>query len=668
MLVQKFGELPPITTIPNLIALDTETDDLENRNIEGFSFAVYMHGRLESYYVPIQHEFTEEEEKLYVNIDFDDGIKYLKSLCDGRRIIFHNSQFDLTVLEGYDIFIPDMMYEDSMLLHWDIDTERDHGLKKVMKSEYGVDVITYEDAKAMGFEEFARYGDNDARFTYKIFNDLFYQVKDLGLWHTFELYKKYELPFVRVLQSMNHYKNGIRIDRNKLIHFNNLIETEIEIIKSVLVDKLGDINFNSTKQLGDALTDKGYSVRRNEPTAKMIERAMSKGEEPVGNYLLNEGELIRLSKRQKGKIINALLYNRKLQKLYTTYIKPLLESLVCVDEENDVWVLYGYYFNHIGTRTGRLSGLRPNLQNQPRDKILMRLGMLIELDEPLGLKLRDYYMTEEDFSVIYNERDKEVGEKYEDYKDLIFEVRDHNTIDIRALFIPMPGRIFIGADYSQLELRMMAHFSKDEKMLYAYNNDIDIHAQTRDDINKMVEADVLNRQDAKTTNFFLQYGGWIKSLAKMLGCKQSVAKQIFETFNAVYWGRANWVEETHRNAKQAHYVQTILGRRRNVNSLGINDHHNFKRMANAQNGAISLVISGSSADLIKIAMINLFQKYDADGLDIKLQVHDELLIEVDIDKADYFLPIVQKEMEDALPLDVKIVAEAATGMSWRECH
>lgn len=668
MLVQKFGELPPITSIPQLISLDTETDDLENRNIEGFSFATNICGKLESYYVPIQHEFTEEESKQYVNIDFDDGIKYLKALCEDRRIIFHNSQFDLTVLEGYDIYVADGMYEDSMLLHWDIDTERDHGLKKIMKSEYGADVITYEDAKAMGFEEFARYGDNDARYTYKIFNDLFYHVKELGLWHTFELYKKYELPFVRVLQSMNHYKNGIRIDRDKLIHYMTLIENEIKIINTVLIDKLGDINFNSTKQLGDALVEAGYRVRRNEPTAKMIERAHAKGEEAVGNYLLNEGELIRLSNRQKGKVLNALLYNRKLQKLYTTYIKPLLESLVCVDEKENVWVLYGYYFNHIGTRTGRLSGLRPNLQNQPRDKILMRLGMLMQLERKGLIKLKNYYMTEEDFNSIYNEREKEVGEKYKDDEDLILGIRDFFTIDIRALFIPMPGRIFIGADYSQLELRMMAHFSKDEKMLHAYNNDIDIHAQTRDDINKMVGENVLNRQDAKTTNFFLQYGGWIKSLAKMLGCKQSVAKQIFETFNAVYWGRAEWVSDVHHNAKLAHFVQTLLGRRRNVDTLGINDRHNFSRMANAQNGAISHIISGSSSDLIKIAMINLFLKHDAEGLDIKLQVHDELLIEVDIDKADYFLPIVQREMENAISLDVKIIAEASTGMSWRDAH
>ena len=161
MLIQKMSQLPLLKSIPKLIAVDTETEN-KSGGIEGYSFSyLSKNKKLKGYYIPINHLFGDDEK--YVNVNFNSGVKYLEQLVKGRRVVFHNAQFDLTILEEEcGIQIPNEMVEDTLLIHWLLDTERLHGLKPIMRDEYGQNVVTYDEARAQSFAEFAKYGSNDS--------------------------------------------------------------------------------------------------------------------------------------------------------------------------------------------------------------------------------------------------------------------------------------------------------------------------------------------------------------------------------------------------------------------------------------------------------------------------------------------------------------------------
>lgn len=1078
MLVQKMKDLPKIGSIPNLISLDTETK--QDKSIEGYSFAYAVGKAIKSFYVPINHDLNEKESLIYTNIDFDFGIEYLKNLCSNRRIIFHNAQFDLGVLYDYGIDIKLKNVEDTLLMHWMLDTERQHGLKSIMKNEYHIETITYDEAKLLGFDEFAKYGDNDARYTLFLYSKLIKEMRKHK--NTYESYRKYEIPFIKVLLGMNKFNNGVRIDYQLLKHYSEMVEFEINSLHNILKNKMGNINFNSTKQLAPVLERFGYKVQYNTPTKHMVEMARKKGTEVTLNPSLGESELIKMQKKQGGKIIEVLLYYRGMIKLNSTYISSYLEKIKKI--ANDVWELQGYNFNHTGTRHGRLSSSNPNQQNIVRDVILLKMHFLNILQSKGIISGNKEYLDDKQIAKIINVRKKEVTEEFKKYEKDILDAFEKSSVDIRKLYIPHPGMIYLGLDYcaaegtmistekgyipiemlttddyamqedksvrkveavknvgikegfritvnggyslitsdmhgyrvlddngdyvwkrlkdikigdfiainsnylvdgipyiplptvkfdhsfnnidvftpeyfdedfaylmgfivgngsfrhkgisywvnefdtdlakylkilvkkcfnadvtcgklykgayeyhfysrplirlfdflgfskekvpydlwkssasvvgaflsglfdsdgsvdsehisytssrkaivsevqqfllglgisshfkevavklngkeflgytlnirkgyftlfnevvgfrssiknkilleaaeksknsltsaiismpnqsnkvkklnlhgearrllnnvsslnrpitfnlafklknehkeiydklnlkhivenntlfrrvisiesvgkipmydiqvndtatyiaegfvvhnSQLELRMMAHFSKDKVMIEAYNNGEDIHAKTRDGINSIVGKEIMDRQFGKLTNFFLQYGGYITSLAAMLGVSKKVASDIYYGFEKLYDGRTAWVKKTHIAVTKSHFVQTILGRRRNVGALGITDFSNFARRNNALNGSISTVISGSSSDLIKIAMLKINKLKD---VLIKLQIHDELLIEVPEKKADIILPKVKSLMIEAIPLIVPIEVDGGKGYSWRQVH
>lgn len=659
MLVQKIKDLPKIGSIPNLISLDTETK--RDKSIEGYSFAYAVGNAIKSFYTPLNHDFSEGESLRYSNVNFDLGVMYLKNLCKNRRMIFHNAQFDLGVLADYGIKVQLKNVEDTLLMHWMLDTERLHGLKPIMKNEYGIETVSYDEAKLLGFDEFAKYGDNDARYTLFLYSQLIKEMRKHE--NTYESYRKYEIPFIRVMMGMNKYNNGVRIDYKLLKKYGEMVDFEINSLYELLKSKMGDINFNSTKQLAPVLEKFGYKVKYNAPTIHMIKMARNRGEEAVGNPSLGEGELVKLQKSQGGKIIEVLLYYRGMVKLNSTYISSYLEKVEKISD--DVWELRGYNFNHTGTRHGRLSSSNPNQQNIVRDVILFKMNFLNILQSKGIISDSVEYLDGKQLSKIINAREKEVTEKFKKHEKDILDAFEKSSVDIRKLYIPHPGMIYLGIDFSQIELRMMAHFSKDKVMLDAYNNGEDIHAKTRDGINKIVGKEIMDRQFGKLTNFFLQYGGYIKSLAEMLGVSRKVAANIYYGFEKLYAGRTAWIKKTHIDATRSNFVQTIFGRRRNVGTIGITDLNNFVRRNNALNGSVSTVISGSSSDLIKIAMLKVNKLKD---VYIKLQIHDELLIEVPEEKADILLPKVKSLMENAMSLDVPIEADGKKGYSWRASH
>ena len=636
MFIQDIKKLPKISVLPKLISIDTETKP--DGSIEGLSFAYRSKkfNKIKGYYIPLQHRFPIGCN--YINLEKKQVMEYFQQLVKDRRCIFHNAQFDLTILyKNFNIKIPEKNVEDTLLLHWVINTNRRHGLKEIRRIEYGrEDLIKYKDAKSAGIDSFVLYGENDAIETLALFEDLMEQVKPLK--KTYNLYRNYEIPFVKVMQEINYYSNYIRVDEPKLLNFVKLAKKEIDLVNFYLKDALGDINFGSSKQLAKVLIEKGYKLEVKRET---------------GNYILDEGAIERLHKKQGGLVLDLLIYNRGINKLDNTYVSKLYELLEQVDE--DVYILSGYKFNPTGTNTGRLAGSNPNMQNIPRDKYILRCLLLNELKKLKIVKSKVLFLTDALLD--------DILDKSKDNKK-IAELIDKYSIDMRAVFIPMPNRIFIDADYSQIELRMMAHLSNDPKMVEAYCTEgADFHQATADGINKIVGKEVVTRQSSKTINFFFQYGGYYKTLAKRLGITESVAKLIDSAYNKNFKVRSAFIESIYASARKSKFVQTILGRRQFIPNI-MSD--NFFLRNHDENSCISHVVSGSSADLIKIAMINLYKYKDL--FNIKLQVHDELLIEVDKKNVKKALKIVKYEMENAMKLRVPVLADAKIGTNWRECH
>ena len=304
-------------------------------------------------------------------------------------------------------------------------------------------------------------------------------------------------------------------------------------------------------------------------------------------------------------IIPLVMEYRTYQKLKSTYIDGLFDII------NKTSNRIHTSLNQTVTVTGRLSSSNPNLQTIP-----VRL--------PFGRK-------------------------------------------IRKVFVPSEGNILIGADYSQIELRVLAHMSNDEKLVYAYNNDIDIHKLTASQVfNKDID-DITKeeRSMAKTVNFGIVYGMSDHGLSEELKISRKEAQLYIENYLSNYSGVKDYMDKIVDDCKTNHFVTTILNRKRYINE--INDKNFFKRQF-AERTAKNTPIQGSAADIIKIAMIKTNNALKKSNLKSKLilQIHDELIIDVVVDELEQVKKILKESMENAYKLNVPLIVELKEGISWYE--
>ncbi len=318
---------------------------------------------------------------------------------------------------------------------------------------------------------------------------------------------------------------------------------------------------------------------------------------------------IRVLEELKGKheIIDHLISYRTLIKLKNTYIEKLPE--IITPKTGRIHTSY----NQTVTATGRLSSSNPNLQNIP---------------------IRD-----------------EFGKK------------------IRSAFIPDKGHILISADYSQIELRLAAHFSGDSNMINAFKNGIDIHSLTASSVfNTPIDSITPDmRRQAKIINFATIYGVSPFGLSQQADIDMHQAAEFIKKYFDTYPGFKNYIDDTIAYAKKNGFVKTLLGRKRYVPE--INSENNFRREG-AERIAINTPIQGTAADMIKIAMINLQKLLNQKGYKSKmiLQVHDELVFESPENEKDIMMSLVKKEMEEALELNVPVSVDIACGKNWDEAH
>ncbi len=305
-------------------------------------------------------------------------------------------------------------------------------------------------------------------------------------------------------------------------------------------------------------------------------------------------------------IANEILKYRELQKLKGTYVDPMKNFLKYGDERIRT------VFNQAVTATGRLSSSEPNLQNIP--------------------------------------------------------VRTEYGRKLRRAFAADDGNIFISADYSQIDLRSLAHISKDRNLIYAFNSGKDIHTATAQEIfgvEKIEDVTKEQRMAAKSINFGIVYGISSFGLAKQLGIGVKQAKEYIDGYFAKYSGVKNWSAKIIEETKEKGYVKTLAGRIRYIPEI---NSSNKQIAAFGERMALNTPVQGTSADIIKIAMINVHKKIKEQYLKTKilLQVHDDLLLEVPEKEKDFVLKILKYEMENAVKLDVPLVVEIKTGKNWAE--
>ena len=248
-------------------------------------------------------------------------------------------------------------------------------------------------------------------------------------------------------------------------------------------------------------------------------------------------------------------------------------------------------------------------------------------------------------------------------------IRDENGKEIRKAFIPDEGCLFFSADYSQIELRIMAHLSEDKNMIDAFLSNHDIHAATAAKIYKIDLQDVGSdmRRKAKTANFGIIYGISVFGLAERMNVERKEAKELIDGYFETYPGVKAYMDKSIRVAQEKGYVETIFHRKRFLPD--INSRNAIVR-GYAERNAINAPIQGSAADIIKVAMARIYQRFQTEGIQAKmiLQVHDELNFSVPVEEKERVEEIVIEEMEHAYRMHVPLKADCGWGKNWLEAH
>jgi DNA polymerase-1 len=325
----------------------------------------------------------------------------------------------------------------------------------------------------------------------------------------------------------------------------------------------------------------------------------------TGQYSTSEEVLLAL--KPKHPVVGLILEYRELKKLISTYISALPNYI------NPTTGKIHTTYNQTVTATGRLSSSNPNLQNLP--------------------------------------------------------IRSERGQLIRQAVIPDEGCLFLSADYSQIELRLMAHFSQDPHLVQAFLSGQDIHAATAAKIFNVSIEEVTKeqRRQAKTANFGIIYGISAFGLAQQLDCSRSEAKALIDGYFAAFPGVIDYIEKQKELARQQGYAVTLFGRKRYLPDIL---SHNATVRSFAERNAVNSPIQGTAADIIKMAMVTIHRRLKEEGLKAQMimQVHDELNFNVPLNEVDKVSEIVVSEMQHVVHLTVPLIADCGVGTNWLEAH
>jgi DNA polymerase-1 len=588
------------------VAWDTETSDLEPRDAQLVGIGCcWGTAPDESAYIPLGHREGE-------NLPKDVALTVLSPILSSAQYpkTFQNTKFDRLVFRNQGINLGGVVF-DPMLASYVLNPDTSHNLTDLALRHLGLILTNYNDLVPKGknigdidITAVANYCCLQVYATWQLVPKLREELEKTPALH--KLLLEVEQPLEVVLAEMEY--TGICINSVYLQELSQELEINLAKLQETAITIAGEkFNLGSPKQLSQILFDKlGLSTKYSRKI-------------PTG-YSTDAGTLERLQEVDTTGFVNAIIEYRTLSKLKSTYVDAL-PALVRRDTQR-----IHTDFNQTATSTGRLSSSNPNLQNIP--------------------------------------------------------IRTAFSRQIRKAFLPKSDWLMVSADYSQIELRILAHLSQEPILLQAYQQNEDIHTVTARLVFDKEDITSEERRIAKTINFGVIYGMGSLKFSRSTGINKNVANEFIQRFNERYPAVFAYLEGLKKQAIAQGYVETILGRRRYFeftnNSLrqlkGSNpdniDLSQLKKLAASDAGllrsAANAPIQGSSADIIKIAMVQLHKilpKYQGRLL---LQVHDELVFEVPPQEWEELQPQIKSVMENAVNLSVPLVVDVSAGDNWME--
>ncbi|MEA5447488.1 DNA polymerase I [Leptolyngbya sp. CCNP1308] len=586
------------------VSWDTETTSLEPRDATLVGIGCcWGTGREDMAYVPVGHS---DGKMLPLEMVLDALRPILES--DEFPKALQNAKYDRLVFRHQGIHLRGVVF-DTMLASYVLNPEASHNLTDLSLRYLNLVAQSYEDLVPKGktiadveIAAVANYCGADVHTTYLLVSKLQAELDEVPDLKT--LFAEVELPLEPVLAEMEC--TGIRVDPDYLANFSKQLETDLARLEKTAYEAAGEtFNMGSPKQLSTLFFEKlGLDKRKSRKNKS-------------GGYSTDASTLEKLQGDHA--VVDLVVEHRTLSKLKSTYVDAL-PTLIRPDTHR-----VHTDFNQAVTATGRLSSSNPNLQNIP--------------------------------------------------------IRTAFSRQIRAAFIPETGWRLVAADYSQIELRILAHLSGEPVLVEAYNNNDDVHALTARLLFEKDDITAEERRAGKVINFGIIYGMGAVRFAREAGVSRTEAKTFIDRYYDRYPKVFEYLLQMQREAIAQGYVQTICGRRRYFNftdgklrSLRGTDPATIDLDALRTNGydagslraAANAPIQGSSADIIKIAMIRLHELLKNYQANLLLQVHDELVFEVPPDEWAELEPQIIAVMESAVELKVPLKVEAHAGPNWME--
>ena len=687
------------------LVLDTETTSTSAIDAElvGLSFSVEEH---KAFYVPIPA--NREEALRIVNI--------FKPLYEDPKIlkIGQNLKYDLEVLRNYDVHLDGPMW-DTMIAHYLIQPELRHNMDYMAETMLNYQKIHTEELigkkgkNQLSFKDLPpkkvyEYACEDADITLQLKNKLEPELRNKKCE---ELFYNIEMPLMQVLAEMEI--NGVCIDADSLKETSKIFASRLKKAEKEIYEIAGEeFNISSPKQVGNILFGKMKIIDNPKKTKSW-------------QYVTNEKELEEI--KESHPIVGKILEYRKLNSILTERTKkkatleqmPDLFGFNIVQEENNNSTKQSHLeisklMNQLEKEIYELAGEKFKIMS-PKNVGTILFDKMKIIDNPKKTETWQYVTSEEILQQLkgkhkivekilnYRETEKLVGTYVEALPALVnkrtghihtsfnqtitatgrlsssnpnlqnIPVRGEDGKEIRKVFVPEPGCLFFSADYSQIELRVMAHLSGDENMINVFKDAKDLHAATAATIYKKNINEVTRdeRTKSKRANFGIIYGITAFGLAERLDISREESKQLIEGFFETFPKVKNYMDKAIEEARQNEYVETLFGRRRYLKDI---NSQNATVRGFAERNAINAPIQGTAADIIKVAMIRIFQRFKAENIRSKmiLQVHDELNFSVYPDEKEKVEQIVIEEMQNAIEMKVPLIADCGFGNNWLEAH
>jgi DNA polymerase-1 len=591
---EKLAGMVKALNASGMIAFDTETTSTDpiRAQLVGISAAIKAG---EGYYIPVGHNTPTKQ------LSLPEVMRALQGPMTNQNIrkAGHNLKYDWIVMDQHGLKVSPLTF-DTMIAQWLCDpASHIVGLKEMAEYFLNIKMTHIEELIGKGRnqismadvppETVAPYAAADAEVTLRLMDVMEKRLKEREVE---KLFAEMEMPLITILAVME--ETGIALDPQMLKKMSGELSLRMGEIEGLIYSAVGqNFNINSTQQLSKIL----FERLRLEPP--------DRGKRTASGHYSTAADVLE-ALRGKHDVVDWVLEYREFAKLKSTYLDSLPEQVN--PKTNRVHTSY----SQIGSVTGRLASLNPNLQNIPTRT--------------------------------------ELGRK------------------VRQGFIAAPGQVLLSVDYSQIELRIVAHMAGDQAMLEAFRAGQDIHAATAAAIYGVTLAQVTKdqRRHAKAINFGLIYGMSAFGLSRSTDLTLAEAENFVKAYFARFPRVKEYLDGIRRQAASQGYVSTLLGRRRYFPNLAGQMNTNLRQREERE--AINAPIQGTAADIVKLAMLQLPGAFKQAGLRgrMLLQVHDELVMECPREELEASARVARQVMEEAFSLSIPLSTEARWGTNWGE--